>query len=295
MVSCVAVIAVSDVIVDSYIRSRIASCFAVAVHSVVRRCARLSCAVALVHCAPLRPAQSAPLGLVHGAPLRFVHGAPLRFACRAPLRFVCRAPLRFVCRAPLRFACRAPLRFACRAPLRFACRAPLRLRRCALRRCALRRCALRRCALRRCALRRCALRRCALCRFALHRCTCAVASCAVALCAADLGSTWAPPRCWLGRHLRCRIKRHLGAVPVAFRVLFRATFARYFKVISIANHVSPGREYRTPSGKGVKQKRLRRARKSVASRYYQLMSGHAAVAIGPYLRDKIRKTKADRC
>ena len=252
MVSCVAVITVSDVIVDSYIRSRKASCFAVAVHSVVRRCARLSCAVALVHCAPLRPVQSAPLGLVRGAPLRFACHAPLRFASRAPLRFACRAPLRFDCRAPLRFACRAPLRFACRVPLRLR-RCALRrcaLRRCALRRCALRRCALRRCALRRCALRRCALRRCALCRFALHRCTCAVALCAVALCAADLGSIWAPPRCWLRRHLRCCVKRNLGAVPVAFRVLFRATFARYFGVISITNHVSPDGNTGPPVGRG---------------------------------------------
>ena len=61
----------------------------------------------------------------------------------------------------------------------------------------------------------------------------------------------------------------------------------------IVSHVSPGRNYRTSRGKGVKRKQLRRARKSVASRYYQLMSGQAA--IGPYLKEKIRKTDDDRC
>ena len=53
------------------------------------------------------------------------------------------------------------------------------------------------------------------------------------------------------------------------------------------------REYRPPQGGGVGRRLPRRARKSVASRYYQLLSGHAA--IGPYPRDKIRKTDDDRC
>ena len=37
----------------------------------------------------------------------------------------------------------------------------------------------------------------------------------------------------------------------------------------------------------------RRTRKSIAGRFYQLMSGDAA--IGPYLKDKIHKTDDDRC
>ena len=55
----------------------------------------------------------------------------------------------------------------------------------------------------------------------------------------------------------------------------------------------PRGRYRPPRGRGLKRKLSRRARKSVASRYYQLLSGHSA--IGPYLRDKIRKTDDDRC
>ena len=49
----------------------------------------------------------------------------------------------------------------------------------------------------------------------------------------------------------------------------------------IKSHVGPKRKYRPPRGKGVKHQLLRRARKSVASQYYQLLSRH--VAIGPYL------------
>ena len=45
------------------------------------------------------------------------------------------------------------------------------------------------------------------------------------------------------------------------------------------DHVGPQRRHRLPPGKGVRR-RLRRARKSVASRYYQLLSRDAA--IGPY-------------
>ena len=55
----------------------------------------------------------------------------------------------------------------------------------------------------------------------------------------------------------------------------------------------PWTEVQAPSEKEVKRKQLRRARKAVASRYYQLMSGHAA--IGPYLKDKIRLTEDTRC
>ena len=111
-------------------------------------------------------------------------------ACRrAPLRFACRAPLRFASCAPLRFACRASVCFACHAPLCFACHASLR--------------------------------------FACHAPLCF--ACHASLCFVDLGSICAPPRCWLGRHLRCRVKRYFSAIPCASRALFRAPFARYFE------------------------------------------------------------------
>ena len=48
-----------------------------------------------------------------------------------------------------------------------------------------------------------------------------------------------------------------------------------------------------PPGEGLEAKLLRREPKSVASRYYQLLSGHTA--IGPYLKDKIHKTDDGRC
>lgn len=52
-------------------------------------------------------------------------------------------------------------------------------------------------------------------------------------------------------------------------------------------------KHRTPSGGGLRHRLFRRTPKSVAGRYYQLLSGHAA--IGPYLRDKIHKAVDDRC
>ena len=56
----------------------------------------------------------------------------------------------------------------------------------------------------------------------------------------------------------------------------------------VSDHVDPERKYRPPSGKGLRRKPFRRARKSISSRHYQLMSGHPT--IGPYLEYKIRKT-----
>ena len=47
-----------------------------------------------------------------------------------------------------------------------------------------------------------------------------------------------------------------------------------------------------PKG-GLRRKLLRRAPKSVASRYYQLLPDHAA--IGLYLKDKIHKAVDDKC
>ena len=138
--------------------------------------------------------------------------APFRFACRAPLRFACHAPLRFACHAPLCFACHAPLRFAYRASLRFACHAPLCFACHAL---------LRRCAMRRCGLRRCGLRHFVPLHFVRAR--------PLRLVCAASGSIRAPPRCWPGRHLRCRIKRHFSAIPSASRALFRAPFVCYIE------------------------------------------------------------------
>ena len=42
----------------------------------------------------------------------------------------------------------------------------------------------------------------------------------------------------------------------------------------ITEHVRPGRRYRPP-GKGVRRTQLRRVKKTLAGRYYQLLSGHA--------------------
>ena len=44
----------------------------------------------------------------------------------------------------------------------------------------------------------------------------------------------------------------------------------------ISRHVRPERRYRPPPGRGIKRAQLRRARKTLAGRYYQLLSGHAA-------------------
>ena len=54
----------------------------------------------------------------------------------------------------------------------------------------------------------------------------------------------------------------------------------------------PRRKYKPLSRRGLRRKLLWRVPKSIASRYYQLLSGHAA--IGPYLKDKIHKID-DRC
>ena len=45
----------------------------------------------------------------------------------------------------------------------------------------------------------------------------------------------------------------------------------------VASHVRPERRYRPPTGSGLRRKPLRRVRMSLASRYYQLLSGHAAI------------------
>lgn len=59
----------------------------------------------------------------------------------------------------------------------------------------------------------------------------------------------------------------------------------------ISSHVGPERRYRPPAGGKIRPE-LRKERKELASRYYQLQSGHTA--IGTYLR-RIRKTDTDKC
>ena len=53
----------------------------------------------------------------------------------------------------------------------------------------------------------------------------------------------------------------------------------------IASHVRPERRYRPSGGTGLRRRTLRRVRKSLAGRYYQLLSGHAA--IGSFLHERM--------
>ena len=46
----------------------------------------------------------------------------------------------------------------------------------------------------------------------------------------------------------------------------------------IPEHVRPERRHRPPSGTGLPRRALRKVRKSQASRCFQLLSGHAAIA-----------------
>ena len=60
----------------------------------------------------------------------------------------------------------------------------------------------------------------------------------------------------------------------------------------ITDCVGPQRKYKSPRVRGLRRKLICRAQKSVAGRFYQLLSGHAAIS--PYMKDKIRKTDDDR-
>ena len=53
----------------------------------------------------------------------------------------------------------------------------------------------------------------------------------------------------------------------------------------VASHARPERRHRPPGETGLRRKQLRLARKSLAGRYYQLLSGHAA--IGPFLHERM--------
>ena len=53
------------------------------------------------------------------------------------------------------------------------------------------------------------------------------------------------------------------------------------------------RRYRPLPGRGLRRRHLRGARKELAGRFYQFLSGHTA--IGSYLRDKVQRVDSDRC
>ena len=52
-----------------------------------------------------------------------------------------------------------------------------------------------------------------------------------------------------------------------------------------ASRVRPECKHHPPRGTGIRKKQLRRVRKSLAGRYYQLLTGHAA--IGSFLHERI--------
>ena len=54
----------------------------------------------------------------------------------------------------------------------------------------------------------------------------------------------------------------------------------------ITAHVRPGRRYRPPPGKGVRRTQLRGVRKTLAGRYYQLLSGHAEMGTHRFRFDR---------
>ena len=60
----------------------------------------------------------------------------------------------------------------------------------------------------------------------------------------------------------------------------------------IVDHVNRQRRYSPPKDPKLR-KELRHERKALAGRYYQLLSGHAA--IGDYLCNKAHKLPSDRC
>ena len=62
------------------------------------------------------------------------------------------------------------------------------------------------------------------------------------------------------------------------------------------DHVRPERRYIPPGGPGFRRRAMRGVRKSVAQRYYQLLSGHAAM--GAFLHDRMtgpQRQETDAC
>ena len=72
----------------------------------------------------------------------------------------------------------------------------------------------------------------------------------------------------------------------------RAVAKARFRAIAewSSGHVKRERRYRLPSGRGLRRKHIRRTRKPLSGRYYQLLLGHAAV-VGYLMRIK-RSTRA---
>ena len=60
----------------------------------------------------------------------------------------------------------------------------------------------------------------------------------------------------------------------------------------IMAHVRPGRRYRPPPGESVRRTQLRRVKKTLAERYYQLLSGHAETGTH---RDRFGRTDTLAC
>ena len=61
----------------------------------------------------------------------------------------------------------------------------------------------------------------------------------------------------------------------------------------IRSHVWPERRYQPPQGRGVRRRMLRWVRKSLAGRYYQLLSGHAS--IGSFLHERAGSVESSAC
>ena len=61
----------------------------------------------------------------------------------------------------------------------------------------------------------------------------------------------------------------------------------------ISLHVKAERGYRPPGGKDLQRRQLRRTRKPLAERHYQLLSGY--VTIGSFLHDRLGSTGQERC
>ena len=64
----------------------------------------------------------------------------------------------------------------------------------------------------------------------------------------------------------------------------------------IRDHVRSERRYLPPGGTGIRKRIMRRVRKATAQRYYQLLTGHAA--IGSFLHDRMaepQRLDLDRC
>ena len=81
---------------------------------------------------------------------------------------------------------------------------------------------------------------------------------------------------------------HLGRAAMEARTRATAQWA--------SSRVRPEQRHRSPVGPGLRKKALRRVRKSLASRYYQLLSGHAAIGSFPHekVAGPLRRESSER-